>query len=282
MQAARHAVDAGPGNHKAHLALAWALFFCKEFQASRFAAERTLALNSMDASAFVYVGQIIAFGGVVDETWQRGSELITRAIELNPNHPGWYWYVPFLNAYRKQDYNSALDIAFKINMPGFTLAYVAVAAAHGQLGNKERAGNAVRQILAVKPDYATVARKELENIWAPELVEHLIEGLRKAGMKIETARERSPKTPSPAQSDAQLAAATPSIAVPPFANMNADQDEYFSDGLAKEIINALTQVKGLKVNCPDFGLCLQGKKRRHPQNRGDTGRFKCARRQRPP
>ena len=187
LQAARHAVDAGPGNHKAHQALAWALFFCKEFQASRVAAERTLALNSMDASASVYVGQIIAFGGVLDETWKRGCELITRAIELNPNHPGWYWYVPFLDAYRRQDYNSALDIAFKINMPGFTLAYVAVAAAHGQLGNQESAANAVRQILAVKPDYATVARKELEKIWAPELVEHLIEGLRKAGMEIEKA-----------------------------------------------------------------------------------------------
>jgi len=36
---------------------------------------------------------------------------------------------------------------------------------------------------------------------------------------------------------------TPSIAVLPFANMSRDQeDEYFSDGLAEEIINALTQV----------------------------------------
>jgi TolB-like protein/AraC-like DNA-binding protein len=39
-----------------------------------------------------------------------------------------------------------------------------------------------------------------------------------------------------------------SIAVLPFVNMSADPDnEYFSDGITEEIINALTTVKGLKV-----------------------------------
>jgi TolB-like protein len=41
---------------------------------------------------------------------------------------------------------------------------------------------------------------------------------------------------------------TPSIAVLPFANMGADKEnEYFSDGLAEEILNALTQLPGLRV-----------------------------------
>ena len=39
-----------------------------------------------------------------------------------------------------------------------------------------------------------------------------------------------------------------SIAVLPFVNMSADpENEYFSDGITEEIINALTTVKGLKV-----------------------------------
>ena len=40
----------------------------------------------------------------------------------------------------------------------------------------------------------------------------------------------------------------PSIAVLPFASLSpARDDEYFGDGLAEEIINALAQIPGLKV-----------------------------------
>jgi len=40
----------------------------------------------------------------------------------------------------------------------------------------------------------------------------------------------------------------PSIAVLPFVDMSPDQDqEYFCDGMAEELINALTKVKGLRV-----------------------------------
>lgn len=109
LQAARHAVDTGLSNHKAHQSLAWALFFRKDFKASRIAAKGTIALNPMDACASVYMAQTIALGG----DWDRGCPLILRAMELNPNHPGWYWYCPFLDAYRKSDYSAALDRALR-------------------------------------------------------------------------------------------------------------------------------------------------------------------------
>jgi serine/threonine-protein kinase len=52
----------------------------------------------------------------------------------------------------------------------------------------------------------------------------------------------------------------PSVAVLPFANMSRDvEDEYFSDGLAEEIINALTQVKGLKVIARTSAFAFKGK-----------------------
>jgi len=44
------------------------------------------------------------------------------------------------------------------------------------------------------------------------------------------------------------AGSPPSIAVLPFTNLSAEKDnEYFSDGLAEEILNALTQLPGLRV-----------------------------------
>jgi eukaryotic-like serine/threonine-protein kinase len=52
----------------------------------------------------------------------------------------------------------------------------------------------------------------------------------------------------------------PSIAVLPFVNMSGDKEqEYFSDGLAEEIINALVQSPGLKVTARTSAFSFKGK-----------------------
>jgi serine/threonine protein kinase len=52
----------------------------------------------------------------------------------------------------------------------------------------------------------------------------------------------------------------PSIAVLPFANMGGDKEnEYFSDGLAEEIINFLAQIPALKVTARTSAFAFKGK-----------------------
>jgi serine/threonine-protein kinase len=59
---------------------------------------------------------------------------------------------------------------------------------------------------------------------------------------------------------AQPAERQPSIAVLPFANMSRDpDDEYFSDGLAEEIINTLAHLPGLKVTARTSAFAFRGK-----------------------
>ena len=45
----------------------------------------------------------------------------------------------------------------------------------------------MRELLALKADFAATAREEFEKWWRPELVEQLIDGLRKAGLEIAEA-----------------------------------------------------------------------------------------------
>jgi serine/threonine-protein kinase len=60
--------------------------------------------------------------------------------------------------------------------------------------------------------------------------------------------------------EAKPASVQPSIAVLPFANMSRDaDDEYFSDGLAEEIINLLAQVPGLNVIARTSAFAFKGK-----------------------
>ena len=63
--------------------------------------------------------------------------------------------------------------------------------------------------------------------------------------------------------------------------MSGDKEqEYFSDGLAEEIINALAQVSGLKVIARTSAFAFKGQEHRHPQDRRDAGRGERSRRQR--
>ena len=69
-------------------------------------------------------------------------------------------------------------------MPGFFYAQAALAAAHGQLGQREAAEKAAREVLALRPDFATVARREYAKWYDTEDIERLVDGLRKAGLEI--------------------------------------------------------------------------------------------------
>ncbi|HLL77203.1 MAG TPA: tetratricopeptide repeat protein [Pyrinomonadaceae bacterium] len=67
----------------------------------------------------------------------------------------------------------------------------------------------------------------------------------------------------------QLPHQAPSIAVLPFANMSSDaENEYFCDGLAEDILNALAKVEGLKVAARTSAFSFKGRE----TNVGEVGR----------
>lgn len=67
----------------------------------------------------------------------------------------------------------------------------------------------------------------------------------------------------------QLIHSTPAIAVLPFVNMSADmENEYFCDGLAEELLNALAKIEELKVAARTSAFSFKGKN----ANVSDIGR----------
>lgn len=87
---------------------------------------------------------------------------------------------------------------------------------------------------------------ELKNVRRPMEVF----ALSNKGLLVPKPRDLSSKTSSSYQS----------IAVLPFVNMSSDaENEYFSDGITEEIINALTKVKGLQVTSRTSCFSFKGK-----------------------
>ena len=154
--------------------------FAKNLDAFRIATVRALALNSMDGFTLAYLGFLTAYAG----DWERGGGLSAKARSLNPHHPGWYWFVPCFDAYRNGDYERSLGLARTVNMPGFWRTQLAIAANAGQLGNQALANQAWQILLTQRPDIGGVPREELAVWWQPDMVEHLIAGLHKAGLPV--------------------------------------------------------------------------------------------------
>lgn len=88
---------------------------------------------------------------------------------------------------------------------------------------------------------------KLKNVKAPVKIYALSD----SGLNIPTAQQLKAKTGFEEKH---------SIAVLPFVNMSADpENEYFSDGITEEILNALTNIDGLKVTSRTSTFAFKGK-----------------------
>ena len=143
-------------------------------------AERAVALNPMDGNSIAFLGELLTYAG----DSERGMELAERAKQLNPNHPGWYWYADLYNAYRQGDYPGALNFVLKANLPGHWGTQAMLTACYGQLGERDAASKSLQALLKLRPDFADTIYKDVEKWWEPDYGKQFIDGLRKAGLEI--------------------------------------------------------------------------------------------------
>jgi hypothetical protein len=69
-----------------------------------------------------------------------------------------------------------------------------LAVSQAQLGELGAARNAVQELLRIRPDFSVVQREELSKWWDAELIEHVIDGLRKAGLKNDEGVQKTEPT----------------------------------------------------------------------------------------
>jgi adenylate cyclase len=182
LTAAERAVRLDPEAPYLHANLALVHFFRGERDAFRAEIDRALALGPKDSYILAIAGLYLCYFG----EWGKGLALIERAKESDPYFPGWYYNGAFHNHYRKGEYEAALEAAQKGNMPDFVQSQSQIAAAYGELGRREEAQPYVKRILELDPNFEATAREHwwMRFRYQPAYLEQLIDGLRKAGLKI--------------------------------------------------------------------------------------------------
>ena len=182
IEAAWRAVTIDPACQLGWQQLAEAHFFARDDTAFRDAAERAMALNPRNSHTRAYLGLLIAFSG----EWDRGLGIVQGAMALNPHLPDWCYLPYFYNHYHKGEYQAALHVVKKINMPEDPWPQMGIAAACGQLGRQEVARGAIELVRRHQPLYLDLKyyREDAEKWFADtSIVEELLQGLRKVGLK---------------------------------------------------------------------------------------------------
>ncbi|MGD9279913.1 MAG: tetratricopeptide repeat protein [Desulfobacterales bacterium] len=174
----------------------------------------------------------------------REYEIAIRLDPLNIATP-MYHKCATLNVMRQhEDAAETCKRVLEVN-PKYLPVYYQLAVAYSSLNRMEEARDAASKILNYNPNFTVENFAKGLPYKKQADIDLLLNGLRKAGLPDK------PPLPLPDK---------PSIAVLAFDNLSGDpEQEYFSDGLSEEIINALSKIDRLFVIARNSSFTYKGK-----------------------
>jgi len=181
IELSRRAIELDPNNQLVCLVHAWTYFVLNDRDRFFREIERTLSLNPNSPLRLGACGFFIALYG----DWDRGKLLLDRAMANSIGYPRWYHGATTAFHYRKKEYKNAYQEALQYDVPGLFWGPMLRLACLGQLNTKDGLSKNLEELKALKPDFSEKARDLISRYMKEEaLVEHIMEGLRKAGVRI--------------------------------------------------------------------------------------------------
>jgi len=171
---AAHAVELDNEDGRCHWLLGLIYVYC-DLDRAAFHHRRAIALNPNDANAIASLGLLLVFLGRPEE----GIDQIREAMRLNPYHPDWYWSDLSAALYATRRYSEAIEVLRRIARPGYW-QWCRLAACYAQLDRMDEAKAAACEVRLLRPNFSAAnIRIPYRN---PTDAEHVIDGLRKAGL----------------------------------------------------------------------------------------------------
>jgi adenylate cyclase len=181
LEIARRAVSLDPRDAEARARLAFMLLGQGDHDGAIAEVERALAISPNLANAHAVLGQILLHTGRPQE----GRIALEKSIRLDPRDT--FAQLNLMNVaisfFLSREYDSAVEAAKRVvrAYPDFPHIYPWLVAALGQSGRIEEARQALQEAIAIAPAAFDLLIRRRPPWYRPEDLDHLIEGLRRAG-----------------------------------------------------------------------------------------------------
>jgi adenylate cyclase len=206
-------------------------------------AERAVALNPNGAQGIIVLAGILGHAG----RWEESVSYAEKSIRLDPVPDIFKIFILGRAQFMIGHYDKSIAAwkkALQKNSDYFP-AHAFLAACYSSLGRDAEATAEAKEVLRINPKFNVESHAKLLPYKNKADIERELSALRKAGLPD--------KAPLPLPDK-------PSIAVLPFVNMSDDKSqEYFSDGLTEEIINALVKLPQVFVIARNSSFTYKGK-----------------------
>lgn len=148
IECAQHALKLAPDSVTGTYALAAALYQKGDLPLFRAYAQKILDMAPYRADLIAGIGFFEAYSG----NWTQGLSLMARARELAPFHPDWYWMPYVADAYLRENYETALQFANRVNPKSFPFFPLYTTAIYHRLQLPTQAQASLNSVKAVVPD----------------------------------------------------------------------------------------------------------------------------------
>ena len=251
-QAAERAIELDPRCQQAWIALVTVHVFARDIEGLKTSVERAVSINPLNADQLAVAGLFLSMAG----EYERARELVATATARKPQHPGWYHFAMCNYHVARGDYEAALREIKSVNMPKMPLMHLFAAAISGHLGRATEAKAAFEGLRNINPSLTET--ENARGVWAVWIWnEDFLRGLEEGFVK---ARRLAGLSPPPSQAPASGISSEQSIAVLPFVDLSETKDQdWFCDGIAEELLNALAPLPGLRVAARASAFSLRGK-----------------------
>jgi adenylate cyclase len=120
--------------------------------------------------------------------WERGKSILDKVMGMNVKFPRYYYGATTLYYYREKEFEKALMEANQYDMPSLFWGPMLRVAVLGQLKRIDEAKAHIDHLRLLKPDFEKKAHYLISRyVKEGELIEQVVDGLRKAGLELPRA-----------------------------------------------------------------------------------------------